>query len=703
MASSSRPSTAGTDKAAELPEAPQTPLFPVSHFGPSPQLPSIPSPGVLNFEDEMSQVWLQHERKGSVGSLGHKRGQSSSSQSGSMLSKMTNSLRHTRSISADQKPGTHARHPSKGHSRNASKSNVESNNALTVAEEEKAELKRQLRHSTNQIVELELKLQDGDEKLEAAENKLEGTKDALAGVEAEREMALQELKVLLKNRYALSSNSPNDKSLQETCDKILNDFEESLERLKINMREQIKEYTSVRAQLVEETGRLRALRDNYLEEATQLNKQNNELSDLNNDIQRNMDRTPTHAKTLSDSRGFSLFKNQHRKDSPTAGSISSVQSVLFKNDLAHPMYFEPKKSGEQPFVDSPMSKASDSTVIADDSILSKAVVTHVSEQNNAELPPPPKKFNWKKNTAALKKNAVKGFKSVWSGDTNILVTSPGTTISSPQLVSSSSQGNGLNILLPQPRGSFDNLHNEAYKTHTFQPKTFKRWQKCGFCGEKLTGSELRCSGMFFLLSWLTLDCEYQCHTRCLMSVTAACTSQRNKAIRDTDASSVASETATLFGNDLSRQAEIEGRPIPYIITRCIEEVEANGMDYEGIYRKSGGASSLRAIIDAFEAGGEVNFDHLGGSGDICAVTSALKQYLRNLPDPLLPFSAYDRFLQAIVGTDHALKAHKFRGVLESIPRVNYDTLRTLMLHLARYSFLVSLLLITGLWNIAMSI
>jgi Rho-type GTPase-activating protein 1/2 len=171
-----------------------------------------------------------------------------------------------------------------------------------------------------------------------------------------------------------------------------------------------------------------------------------------------------------------------------------------------------------------------------------------------------------------------------------------------------------------------------------------------------------------------------------MSVTIACAKAR-KTIRDADSSSVASEASTLglFGNDLARQAEIEGRPVPYIITRCIEEVELHGMDYEGIYRKSGGASSLRAIIDAFEAGGEVNFEQLGGSGDICAVTSALKQYLRNLPDPLLPFHVYDRFLQAATGSDHNLKIAKFRGVLDAMPKVNYDCLQLLMLHLARYS------------------
>lgn len=185
-----------------------------------------------------------------------------------------------------------------------------------------------------------------------------------------------------------------------------------------------------------------------------------------------------------------------------------------------------------------------------------------------------------------------------------------------------------------------------------------------------------------------------------MSVTVPCAKSR-KVLRD-DSSSIVSESATLFGNDLAKQAEIEGRPIPYILARCIEEVEANGMDYEGIYRKSGGASSLRAIIDAFEIGGEVNFDNLVGSGDICAVTSALKQYLRNLPDPLLPFSVYDRFLQAATGNDVALKIAKFKGVFEIMPKVNYDCLQILMLHLARYLYLRSNLMV-GWLRVVMSI
>lgn len=490
---SSRPSTASSEDVPKTPE--QTPTHAANHD--SPQLPSIPSPGGLSLVDEMSQIWLQHDqhdRKGSSGSNSHIRGGSGSSQNGGssaggILSKVTNSLRHNRSISSDQKSGgVPSRRSSKSHSKNLSQAAAI---ILADAEEEKAELRRQLRKSINQIVELEVKLKEDNV---STEKRLEVTKEALAGVEAEREMVLKELKVLLKHRHVLE-NSPDGPGLEEECETILNDFEASLEKLKVQMLDQIKEYTSVRAQLIEETSRLRTLRDNYLEEAQQLNKKNDELADLNNDIQRNMERAPNHAKSLSETRGagFSLFK--HKKDSPTNASVSSVQSVLFTNDLSHPMYFEPKKSSEISLADSPVSRVSDSTVIPDEPV-SNVVPTRLTDQESIDLPTAPKKFNWKKNTAALRKNAVKGFKSVWSGETAIQVSSPGASISSPQLVSSLSHTNGLIFPAhPSPATSFDSYQADVYKTHSFHPKSFKRWQKCVHCGDKLSGTEIRCIGM----------------------------------------------------------------------------------------------------------------------------------------------------------------------------------------------------------------
>lgn len=42
------------------------------------------------------------------------------------------------------------------------------------------------------------------------------------------------------------------------------------------------------------------------------------------------------------------------------------------------------------------------------------------------------------------------------------------------------------------------------------------------------------------------------------------------------------------------------RPIPFIITSCIREVERRGMNEVGIYRVSGSASDLSRLKKSFE-------------------------------------------------------------------------------------------------------
>lgn len=100
-------------------------------------------------------------------------------------------------------------------------------------------------------------------------------------------------------------------------------------------------------------------------------------------------------------------------------------------------------------------------------------------------------------------------------------------------------------------------------------------------------------------------------------------------------------TIPLFGSELEARAQFEGKSIPYVVSRCIQEVEARGMDFEGIYRKSGGASSMRQIQESFERGEELD---IGDSVDICGVTSVLKQYFRKLPTPIISPAIYDDFL-----------------------------------------------------------
>lgn len=109
----------------------------------------------------------------------------------------------------------------------------------------------------------------------------------------------------------------------------------------------------------------------------------------------------------------------------------------------------------------------------------------------------------------------------------------------------------------------------------------------------------------------------------------------------------------LFSSTLQKRAIYENEKVPLIITRCLKEVEERGLDVEGIYRLSGGNSAIVAIENTFAAlPAALGQDKKSMAkleevcdGDINAVTSALKRYLRKLPDPLIPYSLYDSYIK----------------------------------------------------------
>lgn len=91
--------------------------------------------------------------------------------------------------------------------------------------------------------------------------------------------------------------------------------------------------------------------------------------------------------------------------------------------------------------------------------------------------------------------------------------------------------------------------------------------------------------------------------------------------------------------------------VPVIVTKCIEAVEAVGMEYEGIYRKSGGSSQSKQITQLFERGDYDSFDlaDIEAFNDISSVTSVLKTYFRSLPNPLLTHELHESFVAAASG------------------------------------------------------
>lgn len=136
----------------------------------------------------------------------------------------------------------------------------------------------------------------------------------------------------------------------------------------------------------------------------------------------------------------------------------------------------------------------------------------------------------------------------------------------------------------------------------------------------------------------------------------------------------------IFGGDLELRTVYENVKIPAVVQKCIQEVEMRGMDYEGIYRKSGGSTQMKQIQDEFERGDDVQFSP---DLDICTVTSVLKQYFRNLPNPLITYEVYDRFVETSNIYEEDKRVESLKAITEDLPQAHRDVLQFIIFHLAR--------------------
>ncbi|CAL5870994.1 uncharacterized protein PFLUO_LOCUS5236 [Penicillium psychrofluorescens] len=161
--------------------------------------------------------------------------------------------------------------------------------------------------------------------------------------------------------------------------------------------------------------------------------------------------------------------------------------------------------------------------------------------------------------------------------------------------------------------------------------------------------------------------------------------QRNRQVgkmSHTDSVPVLAEGGGLFGTDLEDRMVHEKSIIPAVVTRCIQEVELRGMDMEGIYRKSGAASVIQGIREGFERS-PFDYDLSDPDLDIHAVTSALKQYFRKLPTPLITYEVYEKIIESSELTSTLERVDLLQRSLMELPRVHRDVLEFLVFHLKR--------------------
>ncbi|KAJ2831750.1 Rho-type gtpase-activating protein, partial [Coemansia sp. 'formosensis'] len=266
--------------------------------------------------------------------------------------------------------------------------------------------------------------------------------------------------------------------------------------------------------------------------------------------------------------------------------------------------------------------------------------------------------------------------------------------------------------------------------HSFHLASTFRAGKCDHCQERLktfTNSVVRCR-----------NCGFVCHQRCANEVTAACSSgecgaagsgagaagtaaagagaggvaggragRGANAIQGSYASGQASiitgnDSALvfdpnvpfvadkMFGRALSEQTALEGRSVPWVVRAAIGFIEAEGLTMEGVYRRSGSTMDIRAVqVEITRVATATNNRFTDepaiapAETDVTSVTSVLKQYFRDLPNPLMTSETYHLWVQAsnIASSEERVKV--YRTISDSMPQPHSETLRYLMTHLKR--------------------
>ncbi|XP_063356629.1 rho GTPase-activating protein SYDE2 [Pelmatolapia mariae] len=149
----------------------------------------------------------------------------------------------------------------------------------------------------------------------------------------------------------------------------------------------------------------------------------------------------------------------------------------------------------------------------------------------------------------------------------------------------------------------------------------------------------------------------------------------------------------VFGMEVWRVVETEntGLMVPLLISKCINEIERRGCQVVGLYRLCGSAAVKKELREAFERDSHAVELCENTYPDINVITGVLKDYLRELPYPLINKQLYEAVLESMAArplrmgasgceNDQADSEHTV-SLLENLPEVERMMLRKLLDHL----------------------
>lgn len=198
------------------------------------------------------------------------------------------------------------------------------------------------------------------------------------------------------------------------------------------------------------------------------------------------------------------------------------------------------------------------------------------------------------------------------------------------------------------------------RVHEFVSKTVIKPESCVPCGKRIK---------FGKISLKCRDCRVVSHPECRERCPLPCIPNLGA-------------TPVKIGEGVLADYVPDTSPmIPPLVVHCISEIEQRGLHEAGLYRLSGADRTVKDLKEKFLRSKTVPV--LSKVDDINAVTGLLKDFLRNLKEPLLTFRLNRTFMESAEVLDDDNSIALMYQTISDLPQPNRDTLAFLILHLQR--------------------
>nr|XP_019960288.1 PREDICTED: rac GTPase-activating protein 1 [Paralichthys olivaceus] len=196
--------------------------------------------------------------------------------------------------------------------------------------------------------------------------------------------------------------------------------------------------------------------------------------------------------------------------------------------------------------------------------------------------------------------------------------------------------------------------------HEFVSKTVIKPESCVPCGKRIK---------FGKISLKCRDCRVVSHPECRQRCPLPCIP------------TLAGTPVKIGEGVLADYVPNTSPKIPPLVVHCVSEIEQRGLHEAGLYRLSGADRTVKELKEKFLRSKTVPV--LSKVDDIHAVTGLLKDFLRNLKEPLLTFRLNHTFMEAAEVSDDDNSITLMYQTISDLPKPNRDTLAFLALHLQR--------------------